>query len=141
MVPEQAKKGFHVQAEATGGGDGVVLIVDDDESIRESLELALEMENRPTAQAANGRAALDWLRQHEAPCLILLDLMMPVMDGWQVIDHLRQDERLSEIPVVVISAFGRDLGSATQFPVLRKPIDLDTLLKAVDSYRCDRGTT
>jgi CheY-like chemotaxis protein len=130
-----------VEAEATGDGDGVVLIVDDDESIRESLELALELENRPTAQAANGRAALDWLRQHESPCLILLDLMMPVMDGWQVIDHLRQDERLSEIPVVVISAFGRDLGSATQFPVLRKPIDLDTLLKAVDSYRCVREPT
>lgn len=121
--------------------DGVVLIVDDDQSIRESLEMALELENRPTAQAANGRAALEWLRHHDPPSLILLDLMMPVMNGWQVIDHLQKDERLSEIPVVVISAFGRDLGTATQFPVLRKPIDLDTLLEAVNSYGDPRGST
>jgi CheY-like chemotaxis protein len=114
----------------------VVLIVDDDQAIRESVELALELDNRPTAQAANGRAALEWLREHAPPCLILLDLMMPVMDGWQVIDHLRQDERLSEIPVVIISAFGRDLGTATQFPILRKPIELDNLLKAVSNYSC-----
>jgi CheY-like chemotaxis protein len=123
-----------------GARDGVVLIVDDDQSIREALELALELENRPTALAANGRAALEWLRHHDPPSLILLDLMMPVMNGWQVIDHLKQDERLSEVPIVVISAFGRDLGTATQFPVLRKPIDLDTLLDAVNSYGA-RGST
>lgn len=121
--------------------DGVVLIVDDDQSIRETVELALELENRQTAQAANGRAALEWLDHHEPPCLILLDLMMPVMNGWQVIDHLQRDERLSEIPVVVITAFGRDLGTATQFPVLRKPIELDTLLDTVKSYGCEPGTT
>jgi CheY-like chemotaxis protein len=67
--------------------------------------------------------------------------MMPVMNGWQVIDELQQDQRLSGIPVVVISAFGRDLGTATQFPVLRKPIELDTLLDAVKSYSCQGGTT
>lgn len=121
--------------------DGVVLIVDDDQSIRETVELALELENRPTAQAANGQAALEWLRHHEPPCLILLDLMMPVMNGWQVIDHLRQDDRLSEIPVVVITAFGRDLGTATRFPVLRKPIELDTLLDTVNTYGCQGGST
>jgi CheY-like chemotaxis protein len=121
--------------------DGVVLIVDDDQSIRETLELALELENCRTAQAPDGRAALEWLHHHEPPCLILLDLMMPVMNGWQVIDELQEDERLSEIPVVVISAFGRDLGTATQFPVLRKPIELDTLLDAVKSYSCSGGTT
>lgn len=119
--------------------DGVVLIVDDDQAIRESLELALEIGNHRTAQAANGRAALDWLGHNATPALILLDLMMPVMDGWQVLDRLRQDERLAEIPVVIISAFGRDLGSATQFPILRKPIELDTLLNAVDTYGGTRG--
>ena len=61
--------------------DGVVLIVDDDEDIRETVQLALQLDNHTTALAAHGGEALDWLRQHRLPCLILLDLMMPVVDG------------------------------------------------------------
>jgi CheY-like chemotaxis protein len=113
----------------------LVLIVDDDESIRETLEMALALEHHPTARAADGRAALSWLRAHRSPRLILLDLMMPIMDGWQVLDQLRQDERLARVPVVIITAFGRDLGSAAQFPVLRKPIELRALLDLVGGYR------
>ena len=115
-------------------GSGVVLIIDDDESIREALAFALEFEKHPTAGASNGKDALEWLRQHRSPALILLDLMMPMMDGWQVLEHLRQDERLARVPVVVITAFGRDLGSAAQLPVLRKPIELKDLLEVVDTH-------
>jgi CheY-like chemotaxis protein len=113
----------------------VVLIVDDDESIREALELALALEHHPTAAASDGREALSWLQSHHTPRLILLDLMMPSMDGWQVIDQLGQDERLARVPVVVITAFGRDLGSAARFPLLRKPIELEPLLDLVGAYR------
>jgi CheY-like chemotaxis protein len=112
----------------------VVLIVDDDESIREAIALALSVDNHPTAVAADGKEALAWLREHRTPRLMLLDLMMPAMDGWQVLDQLQHDERLARVPVVVITAFGRDLGSAAQFPVLRKPIELEPLLNIVGSY-------
>jgi two-component system chemotaxis response regulator CheY len=114
--------------------EDVVLIVDDDESIREALEMGLSLEHHASAVAADGREALSWLHAHGTPRLILLDLMMPVMDGWQVLDQLRKDERLARVPVVVITAFGRDLGSAAQFPVLRKPIELQPLLDLVRSY-------
>jgi two-component system chemotaxis response regulator CheY len=113
----------------------VVLIVDDDESIRETLALALQLGHHEAAAVSNGREALDWLEQHRLPRLILVDLMMPVMDGWQLLERLRQDDRLSRVPVVVITAFGRDLGSAGQYPILRKPIEFDDLLETVGRYR------
>jgi CheY-like chemotaxis protein len=116
---------------ADGAQDGVVLVVDDDESIRETLRMALELENYSTALAGDGAEALDWLHQNPPPKLILLDLMMPVMDGWQLFDHLKHDDQLARIPVVVITAFGRDLGSVGQLPVLKKPIDLRDLQRAV----------
>jgi len=122
--------------EAAGGRADVVLIIDDDDSIRESLELALQVGNHPTALAADGRAALDWLKRHGPPCLILLDLMMPGMDGWQFHERLSRDEQLAHVPVVVITAFDRDLGSVSELPVLRKPIELDHLLSVVSSYGC-----
>jgi CheY-like chemotaxis protein len=117
-------------------GASVVLIVDDDDGIRETVQLALQMENHSTALAAHGGEALDWLGRHRPPCLILLDLMMPFIDGWQVIEQLRRDERLADVPVVVITAFSRELGSAAELPVLRKPIELRDLLNVTNSYGC-----
>ena len=99
------------------------------------VQQALELEDHPTASASDGRSALDWLRHHPLPSLVLLDLMMPVMDGWQVLEQLRDDERLSRLPIVILTAFGRDLGIAAQFPVLRKPVELQILLDAVGRYR------
>jgi CheY-like chemotaxis protein len=122
--------------EATVDRNDVVLIVDDDESVREALEMALQLDNHQTAMAADGVAALAWLQDHPPPCLILLDLMMPVMDGWQVQARLQKDARLAGVPVVIITAFDRDLGSAAQLPLLRKPIELDDLLNVVASHGC-----
>jgi len=112
----------------------VVLVVDDDQAIRETLEMALQEHDFRTAAAADGEAALAWLKQNSPPRLILLDLMMPVLDGWQVIERLREDERLARVPVVVITAFSRDLGSAARLPVLRKPIELRDLLNVTNRY-------
>jgi CheY-like chemotaxis protein len=112
----------------------VILIVDDDEAIREALQLALETEGYATAVATQGAEALAWLGEHPAPGLVLLDLMMPVMDGWAVIDDLRQTNRLVDVPIVVITAFGRDLGTAASLPQLRKPIELTTLMEAVGQH-------
>ena len=121
---------------ADGAVGSVILVVDDDESIRETVRMALEFENYSTVVAADGAQALDWLHRNRTPRLILLDLMMPVMDGWQLFDHLKHDERLTGIPVVVITAFGRDLGSVGRLPILKKPIDLRDLLRVVsDGFR------
>ena len=116
---------------ADGAVGRVILIVDDDDAIRETIQMALELEHYPTAVAGDGAQALEWLRKNPAPFLILLDLMMPVMDGWELFDKLRKDERLARVPVVVITAFGRELGSVGQLPILKKPIDLDDLLRVV----------
>jgi CheY-like chemotaxis protein len=113
---------------------GVVLIVDDDEAIRETLQLVLEMERYPTAVASDGRDALAGLRAHPSPRLILLDLMMPTMDGWEVLGELRRDDRLARVPVVVITAFCRDLGAAAELPILRKPVELGELLGAIERH-------
>jgi len=110
-------------------GTDVVLVVDDDDGIRQALELALQLDNHSVALACDGVEALAWLRDHHLPCLILMDLMMPRMDGWQLLEQLRRDERLAHVPVVVITAFRHDLGSAAALPILRKPIELDALLQ------------
>ena len=88
--------------------------------------------------APNGKEALDWLRLHGSngsrPCVVLLDLMMPVMDGRAFLAARNADSALSTIPVLVITA---DAGSGdlTGAPgvrgVLRKPLDLDRLLEAI----------
>jgi CheY-like chemotaxis protein len=108
-----------------------ILVVDDDEAVRDALQVALEMNGYVSVGASDGARALSWLRDNAAPGLILLDLMMPVMDGWALMKALAADERFSSIPVVVLTAFGRDLGSAAERTVLRKPVQLAELLRVV----------
>jgi CheY-like chemotaxis protein len=84
--------------------------------------------------AENGRIALEYLRGNEAPCVVLLDLMMPVMNGWEFRDAQLQDPELSAIPVVVLSADARTSFKAQSLGVaqyLRKPIQLDQLVGIV----------
>jgi CheY-like chemotaxis protein len=121
----------------TNGGGAVerkrILVVDDDDDVREGMQLALETNGYLVDAVGDGRAALSWLEQNPRPRLILLDLMMPVMDGWQVLDALDADLSLSSIPVVVVTAFrGERLGKAATRSLLRKPIELDELMKAVE---------
>src|SRR5438874_8753476 len=83
-----------------------ILVVDDDPGIVESLKDLLEAEGYHVETASNGREALDMLRARQRPNLILLDLTMPEMDGFEFRDEQEWDPRFSEIPVVVISANG-----------------------------------
>src|SRR5262245_59582395 len=78
-----------------------VLIIEDDPDIREALAEILEDEGYATVLAGNGREALDHLAKSEMPALILLDLMMPIMDGWQFRDEQRRSPSYAAIPVVV----------------------------------------
>ena len=115
-----------------------ILVVDDDREIRETLKDVLEEEGYDVAAAADGVEALAILRRDGArpPSLIVLDLMMPHMNGWQFCEAQRADPALSPIPVLVISAASSDTGRASieGNPRLRKPVELARLLEAVARY-------
>jgi CheY-like chemotaxis protein len=114
-----------------------VIVVEDDGDIREAVVTALELEGFHVFQAENGARALEVLRTMPHPSLVLADLMMPVMDGWQLIGALSQDDRLATLPVVVVSATN-EMGPHG-FRQVKKPIDLDDLVKIV-SELCVRRT-
>lgn len=115
---------------------GRVLIVDDDPDIVESIQTILEMEGYAVLTASDGRGALEILRRSEPPDLILLDLMMPGMNGAEFRAEQLRDPALSDIPVVAISGDGRVQAKAAALAVrgLAKPIALDTLLETVKSH-------
>jgi CheY-like chemotaxis protein len=113
-----------------------VLIVEDDPDTREMLARFLEIAGYQVVQAANGAEALDVLRRGAAASVILLDLMMPRMDGWQFRDEQRRDPSISHIPVVVVTAAGpRDRVPPIEVDAwLAKPIDLDGLLETLEAF-------
>ena len=114
-----------------------VLIVEDDLDIREALSQVLEFEGYPVATAVNGEEALKYLANSEPPGLILLDLMMPVMDGWQFRLEQKKHPEWSQIPVVIVSAdgqVGQKAASIGASGYLKKPVELDTLLDTVAQY-------
>jgi CheY-like chemotaxis protein len=114
-----------------------ILVVDDDPDIREAISSALSDEGYQVTGASNGREALAQLRGQTRPSLILLDMMMPEMDGWRFRLELKKLPELASIPVVILSAHGnvRDaalaLGAADY---LRKPLRLDSLLEIAERY-------
>ncbi len=117
--------------------DKSILIVEDDANIRDALATILEMEGYTVSGAANGQEALNYLRQTQPPRLILLDLMMPVMDGWQFRHEQRQDPKLAAIPIVVVSAAGAVQQQAAALGAngyLQKPVEVDELLTAVQRH-------
>ena len=109
----------------------LILIVDDDEDIREALAMVLERRGYDAVGAANGRLGLDRLAEGVRPSVILLDLMMPTMNGWDFIQHISRDETLARIPVVVLTGYARMAGDVPipgTAAILRKPIEVPTLL-------------
>jgi CheY-like chemotaxis protein len=107
-----------------------VLVVDDDPAIREFVGQALEDEGYEVRLAVNGQDALTTLLEWQAN-LIVLDLMMPTMDGWTFRDRQREVASLAGIPVIVMSAARNLVGQTDRLAadaILPKPFDLDTLL-------------
>ncbi|MCW5692169.1 MAG: response regulator [Pseudolabrys sp.] len=90
--------------------DSVILIVDDDADVREVVSATVKAAGLTPAQAANGREALGWLAINKTPALILLDLMMPEVDGFEFLEKAREIESLNEVPIVVLTA--KDLTEA-----------------------------
>jgi CheY-like chemotaxis protein len=123
---------------AEGDEPCVVLVVDDDHGIREVLSEVLGDAGYQTVTASDGARALEYLRQASAlPRVVLLDLMMPVMTGWEFRLAQQQDPRLAPIPVVALSARGsiaHDQYVVTVDAFMQKPVDLDQLLDLVEGY-------
>ncbi|MGE3262977.1 MAG: response regulator [Bacteriovoracia bacterium] len=115
-----------------------ILLVEDDIEIRECLTEFLRDEGYTVDAAENGSAALKHLRTTSSlPSLILLDLMMPIMDGFQFREHQMKDADLAAIPTAMLSAHGqvRDKAAALGLAeILRKPIELDDLLRIVETH-------
>jgi len=112
-----------------------LLVVEDDAFAREAMSTLLEAEGYQVASAANGREALGQLRGTILPDLILLDLVMPVMDGLEFCRQQRSDDRLAEIPVLIVSARDAVLPDPFLAPQivghLVKPVLVDDLLAHV----------
>ena len=115
-----------------------ILIVEDDEPILAAIKLALETEGYNTLTATNGKIALDILHSFSEPCLILLDLMLPVINGWEFIDELKKSgSMLAAIPVVITSAAGSKAAESAvkqSEGYIKKPIDLELLLTMVKKF-------
>jgi CheY-like chemotaxis protein len=114
-----------------------VLVVEDDADVRDSMITLLEIEGYPAVGAANGQAAFDLIHAGLRPCLILLDLGMPVMDGEQFRAAQLQDEKLAVIPVVVFSARPDTEEVATSISAvaaLKKPVTYDHLRQVLEQY-------
>ena len=107
----------------------VVLVVDDDAAMREAMVEALASVGVRAVEAADGREALIVLESGALdPCLIVLDLRMPAMDGWEFREHQLRDRRLAAIPVVVVSSYTDPRREATSMGALagmRKPIEVE----------------
>ncbi|MCK6530377.1 response regulator [Myxococcota bacterium] len=112
------------------GPPGFVLVVEDEPGIRSALAALVEAEGFEVETAGDGREALEVLRRRPGSCLILLDLMMPGMNGWQFLEECSRDVVLAPVPVVVVSAFEAPRG----FRAIRKPIDFNHLVGIVREH-------
>jgi CheY-like chemotaxis protein len=124
-------------------GRRFVLVVDDDPDIRESLETVLGIHGHPVATAADGSEAISLLRNEPGrPCLILLDLMMPGMNGFEFRAELEADPTFAKIPVIIITGAGvlvDERAGSLRAEVLRKPFDLKALLSTVKRFCGNAG--
>ena len=122
-----------------------ILVVDDDPTVRDLVRLQLELEDHEVITAADGESALARIESEPAPELVLLDVMMPGMNGWDLLQRLRADERHRRLPVVLCTAMdmpydrqrARDLGATA---LLAKPHDAQCLIDIVAAVSAVAGS-
>jgi CheY-like chemotaxis protein len=114
------------------GAPRVVLLVEDESDLRDTIEELLSDEGYQVTCMADGEKALAWLLGGQRPSLVLLDFIMPRMNGWTFLERMRADPGLDEVPVVAISALPVSHPSLTG--VLRKPFDLISLVETVQRF-------
>jgi DNA-binding response OmpR family regulator len=118
---------------STGGAQRIILVVEDEPAIRGFLALTLQAEDYTVVTAEDGQDALTKL-EDQRPDAMVLDLMLPMMNGWQVIDALDRDTQEERIPIIAVSA-GLDkvaVGERGVRAFLSKPFEVDTLLVTLD---------
>ncbi len=117
---------------------GTVLVIEDDVTIRETVSEALQMEGYEVLTASDGEAALKVLKKFPNPCLVLLDMMMPIMDGWEFLDAIKRDraDQIATLPIVIVSAAGEKASRTAKdcHGFIKKPIDLELLLYTVKKF-------
>lgn len=115
-----------------------LLLIDDDEDLRDSMTDALQGAGFEVASAANGQEALERLSTGELPDVILLDLLMPVMNGWQFCEERKRNPKLAGIPIIAMSAaVSKDPWSPYYLEVddfVAKPVELDDLVGKLASF-------
>jgi CheY-like chemotaxis protein len=110
---------------------GTILIVEDDTETRDTLTELLEKDGREIVTASDGQEAFERLSDVPRLCLILLDLAMPRMDGWEFLRRQSADPWIANIPTIVLSGSALPAGAKHQ---LAKPVDVERLLALVDQY-------
>jgi CheY-like chemotaxis protein len=116
---------------------GTILVIEDDHDIRVGVRSLLEDEGFRVVTVTDGRSALELLeRSPEPPCVILLDLMLPVMDGWHFADLMRQRPRLAGIPIVIMSAYADPPPPNGIVGFVKKPVNAEALLRLLAPH-CD----
>jgi CheY-like chemotaxis protein len=122
--------------------DGVdIVLVDDEQDAREALETVLRASGYVVLGARNGEAALTLLREGARPRLIVLDLNMPVMNGWGFLREIEQDRELAQVPIAFISGTGLQQSVPTRkhdAGFFKKPLDMPRLLRMVRTCCGDR---
>lgn len=108
-----------------------VLIIDDERMTRDTLTELLAKDGREIVTACDGQEALERLTEIPRPCLIVLDLTMPRMDGWEFLRRQSADASMANIPTIVLSGSRLPAGAKHQ---LAKPVDVDRLLALVSQY-------
>jgi two-component system chemotaxis response regulator CheY len=117
-----------------------ILLAEDDQPLREAMTELLHDAGYSVEAVSNGRDALEWLQDSPTPPkLILLDLMMPIMDGWQFLEAQQKAASTAAIPVVVLSASGNFNGTHETLMFMRKPVAVMPLLELIARY-CGEAT-
>ena len=114
------------------GGGRTILLVEDDPDVRDSLQDILEDEGFDVVPASNGKQAIDFLTLHdpsraEVVDLVILDLLMPMVSGWEVLQHMSADRRLVDVPVIVLSAIVTPRPARAQ-GFVRKPFSVEAFV-------------
>jgi CheY-like chemotaxis protein len=115
---------------AKPNGESLILIVDDDEAVLEAMADLLSVSGYEVALAKNGARALDYMRNHPPPALVIHDLVMPVMDGWRLQKEMKKDSAMARLPVVVMSALA-DPDGIDAAAILLKPFNIAQFLEIV----------
>ncbi len=113
-----------------------ILLADDDPEMRDVVQDVLEQNGYDVIPARTGRQALDFLTldARSPPDMVILDLMMPIVTGWQVLEAIQHDPALTKIPVVILTAVSQDMPSGAA-AVLRKPFRIEQLLEIIQRLR------